>query len=152
MAISTWKPPRPGALALHVLLPFGVGGLIYVLFRAQHLLMFQWFEAMGLGATVQAARAFAAPHAHQLPGWVLYSLPDGAWVYAATAANALIWRDAPGLSRTFWVWACASIAIGGEIAQLSGAVPGVFDPIDLLAYLVAHFAALSFISRTRIPA
>lgn len=45
--------------AIHVLTPLAIGGLIYVLWRSDSLLMFRWFEALGVAKLVAQLRVFA---------------------------------------------------------------------------------------------
>jgi hypothetical protein len=128
--------------ALHVAVPVILGAAIYVLFRSPRLRVFQWLDAMGLGTTVPAARVWARPLADRLPEWLLFSAPDGLWVYGLTACLALVWRGEPGRAR--WAWLCVGLALGagGELGQWMGLVPGVFDPADLLLCVAAWGAAL----------
>lgn len=127
---------------LHGVLPLVLGAAIYVLFRSPHLRVFAWLQAMGLGEAVPAARAWARPAAEHLPGWVLYSAPDGLWVYGLTACLAIVWRGEPGWSRRGWLCAGIALGAGGELGQLAGRVPGVFDPADLLLSVAAWGAAI----------
>lgn len=127
---------------LHVALPVVLGAAIYVLFRSPRLRVFDWLHAAGLGDAVPAARAWAQPAAEHLPPWLLYSAPDGLWVYGLTACLALVWRGAPGRARRAWLCAGILLGAGGELGQLAGPVPGVFDPADLLLCVLAGGAAI----------
>ena len=99
--------------------------------------MFRWAELLGCSDLVQALRLSAAPLKDQLPGWVLFSFPDAAWVYSATAAYLSIWRGARSAEAVFWVLLAGSLGIGGELGQMAGLVPGTFDPVDLASMLFA---------------
>src|SRR5687767_7235487 len=79
-------------ITLHVLAPVFAGGLIYICWRDPTLLMFKWFGTVGLTTLVNELRDAWGPGGASLPGWVLYSLPDGLWVYAVTAFMAHVWR------------------------------------------------------------
>jgi hypothetical protein len=132
----------PWRSLLHVALPVLLGAAIYVLFRSPRLRVFGWLRAAGLGDAVPAARAWAGPAAEHLPSWLLYSAPDGLWVYGLTACLALVWRGAPGRARRAWLCAGVVLGAGGELGQLAGRVPGVFDPADLLLCLLVGAAAI----------
>jgi hypothetical protein len=134
-------PPRSRYL-VHGVLPVVLGAAVYVLFRSPRLRVFGWLEAVGLGDVVPAARAWARPAAEHLPGWLLYSAPDGLWVYGLTACLALVWRGAPGRARRAWLCAGLALGAGGELGQLAGWVPGVWDPADLLLSAGAWGAAI----------
>jgi hypothetical protein len=127
---------------LHVVLPVLLGAAVYVLFRSPTLRVFQWLDALGLGGLVPAARAWARPIGEHLPGWLLFSAPDGLWVYGLTACLALVWRGEPGRGRRAWLCVGLALGAGGEVGQWMGLVPGVFDGADLLLCLAAWGAAL----------
>ncbi len=131
----------PRFLLLCGFLPILVGGLIYILFRDESLCMFTWARALGLGGLVQAARVHSMPYVGYLPEWLLFSLPDGAWVFACTAVFARLWPDGPWPLRLAWIGMGSILAIGGEIGQWFGFVPGTFDPTDLVAYALAGVMA-----------
>ncbi|MDG1478955.1 MAG: hypothetical protein P8R54_05155 [Myxococcota bacterium] len=128
---------------LVVVLPLVVGGLIYILLRADTLLMFQWAENLSLTALITHGRAAAAPLLPWVPGFVLFSIPDGIWVFSATAFFARLWHDGPLWARALWIGAAPIMAIGGELGQIVGLVPGTFDVLDLLAYAAATLGALA---------
>ena len=131
----------PRFLLLCGFLPILVGGLIYILFRDESLCMFTWARALGLGGLVSEARVHSLPYVGYLPEWLLFSLPDGAWVFACTAVFARLWPDGPWLLRLGWIGSGSILAIGGEIGQWFGFVPGTFDPTDMVAYALAGVTA-----------
>lgn len=126
----------------HVVLPLLVGGWIYVAWRAEHLWMFRWFRGLGLQPAVDVVRHTAAPWADSLPDWLLFSVPDGAWVYACVAFFGRLWAEGPAVPRWFWVGLGPFLAIGGEIGQIPGWIPGTFDLNDLLWYSGATLSAV----------
>jgi hypothetical protein len=126
-----------------MVLPIALGTAIYVLWRTQQLLVFRWVEALGLMPAVSTARDALAGIGRALPAWVLYSLPDALWVYAGTAFYALVWNPGPGRPRLFWTSLPGVLALGGELGQALGAVPGTFCPIDMLLCALAWWAALT---------
>jgi hypothetical protein len=121
-----------------------VGGLIYLAFRDSSLLMFRWAGWIGLDGAIDSLRVHTLPHRSLLPDWVLFSVPDGVWVFACTAFFARLWHDGHWAFRVFWIGLGPALAIGGELGQLGvlGLVPGTFDVADLLFYLIATVAAL----------
>lgn len=133
---------------LVVVLPLVVGGLIYILLRTDTLLMFQWADALSLTIPISRGRAAAAPLLPWVPGFVLFSIPDGVWVFSATAFFARLWHDGPLWARMLWIGMAPAMAIGGELGQLVGLVPGTFDVLDLLAYAGATLGALAIAQRS----
>ncbi|MFK7929034.1 MAG: hypothetical protein AB8H79_12650 [Myxococcota bacterium] len=133
-----------GFFAIHVLLPILIGGMIYVCWRVDHLFMFEWFDALGLTPLVQWFRQVAAPARPFVPGWILFSLPDGTWVYACVAFFGRLWRDGPRWAQVLWIGMGPALAIGGELGQIPGWVPGTYDWVDTLCYVIAGAAAFVF--------
>jgi hypothetical protein len=73
------------------------------------------------------ARGALAPMTAGLPEVVVWSLPFALWVFASMRL----------LRGTRWVGVPLAAAVAAELGQLLGLVPGVFDPIDLLAIVGA---------------
>lgn len=124
------------------------GGLVYICWRDPNLLMFRWFSAIGLEPSIDWLRLGTASVQTALPHWLVYSLPDGLWVYALTALMILLWRGVHSLPlKIFWLSLGLLLGAGSELGQLAGVLPGAFDPVDLVICLVAFGAALLFTSR-----
>lgn len=124
------------------------GGLVYICWRDPNLLMFRWFSAIGLEPSIDWLRLGTASVQTALPHWLVYSLPDGLWVYALTALMILLWRGVHSLPiKIFWLSLGLLLGAGSELGQLAGILPGAFDPMDLVICLVAPGAALLFTSR-----
>src|SRR5580765_6207739 len=140
------KERRFPFFALHVLLPIVLGGLIYICWRPQDLLMFRWLRAAGVESLINSLRAIAAPFRAIIPHWIVYSLPDGLWVYALTAFMIIRWRDRDSLTKLFWLSTGLLLGVGSELGQLAGIVPGSFDYSDLIVCLLAPTAAIIFTS------
>jgi hypothetical protein len=104
-----------GFLAVHVALPLLIGGGVYLLWRDPSLLMFHWLDAVGGLPALAPARAWAAPLRADLPDWLLFSVPDGAWVYACVAFFGRLWLDGPAIPRALWTGLGPALAIGGEL-------------------------------------
>lgn len=142
-------PPQPNQgrlgsvfLTAHVTLPVLVGGAIYSLWRSKTLLVFTWYKWVGLETPLLALRADAAGIKHLLWRPILYSLPDALWVYSFTALMKYLWVYEPeSYGRRFWTLLPLLLGIGGEIGQFFKIVPGTFDLMDILAYVVAWTAA-----------
>ncbi len=115
---------------MHVLCPLALGAGIYVGWRSTELLVFRWIESCSLGHLLKFRPEV------ELPEWLLYCFPDGCWVYAMTSWMLIIWaRMMP------WVWVGVVMAVGAEIGQLWGVVPGTYDTLDLAFYIGAFITA-----------
>jgi hypothetical protein len=121
-------------LSLHIGLPLLVGGGIYLLFRSRSLVMFSWWESLRLLPGVEALRELAAPLSSRLPGWVLYSLPDGTWLYSYIVFYRWIWAGSSSASMVFWIGVGLVMSVGLELGQGMGWLSGTFDLVDLGIY------------------
>ncbi len=121
---------------MNVALPLTAGGLIYLLWRDDGLLMFSWIRWIGWYESLHTIRTSFADVQSSIPEWILYSLPDGLWVYSMTSFFGFIWRNSSRVTYAFWVSLGPAMGIGSEIGQLFG-VPGVFCLNDLTSYILA---------------
>ncbi|MDR3723608.1 MAG: hypothetical protein P4K83_03875 [Terracidiphilus sp.] len=130
-------------LFANVILPVLTGGGIYSLWRSKALLVFTWYRWVGLNGPMLSLRAYLAGVKHLIPGFILYSLPDGLWVYAFTSLMGCIWfRDPRSSAKLFWTLLPVSMAVVAEIGQGFRLVPGTFDWADMFSYLAAWALAM----------
>jgi hypothetical protein len=128
---------------LTIVVPLVVGTGGYLLLRPCDIVAFDWFDQIGLGSALQAARDVIGPPPESLPRPALYSLPNALWSFAFVSAVAIVWRGTTSLRRAVWLAVPVVISIGAEVGQALGAVPGDFDWMDLLLIVVALSAALA---------
>ncbi len=121
-----------------VILPILIGGLIYVGYRTDTLIMFDWFDSLGLGAVIQEFRIYINGLNVRPPNWFIYSLPDGLWVYAFTSAILLIWNG----RLSWWIIIPLITGVFVEIAQAFHLFKGTFDYVDLLLSISAFFSSI----------
>ena len=128
---------------LQVVLPLLSGGLIYILFRADSLLMFRWFDKLGATAFISFCRQHTVGQ-FSLPTWFIYSLPDALWIFSFTRLMLAIWQDKFSVQSIFWILIAPTIGLLSEIGQAFDFVRGTFDLSDLTFILIA--SALPFYS------
>jgi len=116
-------------LFLHVILPVILGASIYLLFRTTDLLMFHWLRSLGFWSQVLSIREIVSQI--HLSNWILYSLPDGIWVYSSTYLMMMIWRKDLSFTSRIWISAPVTCAIVTEILQVTRTISGSFDFLDL---------------------
>lgn len=126
------------------LVPLMIGGAIYILFRTASLRMFGWFEVVGLTTFIDDLRATTYHFSYNIPEWVLYSLPDGLWIFSYVGVVLYIWKNSVSFDNLFWITIIPLLAIGSEIGQLLGIVIGTFDVVDLLLYTVGAISPFLF--------
>jgi hypothetical protein len=107
-----------------------VGGGIYVLWRPPSLLMFQWFDAVGIASLIDRCRGYV-DFIH-MAGWIRYSVPDALWASSGVFLFSAIWIGSSSPLRHVWICLAPMLAIGGELAQGAHLIPGTFDFNDLL--------------------
>ena len=112
-----------------------IGGLIYVGFRDKSLLMFSWFEQLGISGEVDAIRGLL--NSEGVYGWIKYSLPDGLWLFAYMFLVDAIWNGSRAISSYIFIYIMPVFALLSEFLQCFGLLPGVFDWIDVASYLFA---------------
>jgi hypothetical protein len=114
---------------VNVVLPIAIGAGIYLGWRSTDLMVFRWIEAVDVSG-------FVVRPMLNLPSWVLYCLPDGCWAYAYTSWMLAIWGR-----LNLWVCSGVVLAVGCEFGQLVRFVPGTYDTLDVVFYLVAFVLA-----------
>lgn len=119
----------------HILTLF-IGGMIYLIFRIETLLMFKWFAVVSLDPPIEYLREMTLTTKNKLPEWFLFSLPDGLWIFSYVTLILYIWKN--NITRQNAIWICITplIIILVEIGQLFNITPGTFDLNDLTFYLL----------------
>lgn len=117
------------------ILPLLIGGFLYLGYRTERLLMFDWVDNLGLRSTIYQFRLFCTEH--PLPSWVYYSLPDGLWLLSYMLFMNIIWSKKEEVQYIIWLYILPVIAIVSEILQIFISEIGTFDIIDLLSYVSA---------------
>lgn len=143
-------------ILIHVFLPIFIGASMYSLWRSGKLMVFDWYRVVGLYASVLELRGLLAGAKPLIPAPILYSLPDGLWVYSFTALMGFIWfNDSRRKAKSFWTLLPVSLAIGSEIGQFLKLIPGTFDWVDIFFYVAAWVLASAsvnlFLRRRAVP-
>ena len=116
------------------IVPLIIGGILYLGYRSQELLMFRWVNFLGLSNIVSLWREFCFQH--PLPGWCYYALPDGLWLLSYILLIYIIW-DSHTWKSIIWIYALPTIAITSELIQLLDSRFGTFDIMDIIGYMGA---------------
>lgn len=116
------------------IVPLIIGGMLYLGYRSQDLLMFRWANYLGLSRFVNSWRKFCFQY--PLPEWCYYALPDGLWLLSYILLINIIWNSHTWKS-IIWIYALPAIAITSELLQLLNPNFGTFDIMDIVCYLGA---------------
>ncbi len=132
-------PPVHIRIALGILL---VGALSYFA-RGTDPEIFRWLDAAGVRAVSRAlhdARVACSSAVH-LPPWFLGAFADFAYAFALGA-----WFSRSSFRTRSLAFA---FALGHELGQGAGLVPGTFDPWDVLTLAIAFLLASALLSRAQ---
>lgn len=122
---------------LLVFFPLLVGGLIYVGYRKKTLLMFKWFEYLGVSNLVEIYRNFIILIEPQ--EIIVYNLPNGLWSLSFIVFIHIIASNK--LKKILYI-VVVCIILGFEVFQL-WFIPGTFCLYDFFTNL--FFIILAFI-------
>lgn len=127
---------------LHVILPIFIGGSIYVTYRHNSITMFKWLELLSLTNIVSSLREYLSPTREFIPDWVVFSLPDGLWVYSFSSSFLIIWQD--NLSSAVpWILCPLLFGAFAEILQYFTILSGTFDLVDFYFCITASLLSIS---------
>lgn len=112
-----------------------IGGAIYVLYRNEHLLMFDWFQYLGISDYINRLRAEA--NGLSLYEWVKYSMPAGLWLFSYMFIIDSIWGKGSNALYKSFLYVLPVLAILSELMQCIKILPGTFDIMDLISYVLA---------------
>ena len=126
------------------ILPILIGSIIYIGWRSTNLNIFQWLDHFGLLSQTVIFRAQINSLGIQLPKVILYSFPDGLWVYALTSYFIIIWKKI-----NIWTFVGISIAFFSELGQLIGFFPGTYSNMDVLFYMFSFILSMQLNNNTQ---
>lgn len=118
-----------------------------VLFRPTSLLMFHWFDAVGMTTSISIIRTWVDGIDEYMPTWAVYSLPFALWVSSYLLFVKGIWWNSTSRFRYVWFWCIPVIAIAAEFAQKISIISGHFDRVDLVTIVLGTlfgFVAIDF--------
>ena len=98
--------------------------------------MFKWFDGLALGKPIHYLREMTLTQKAFFPDWLLFSLPDGLWVFSYVSLILWLWDNKLNGINSVWIFLIPFVAIASEFGQLIGIVPGTFDITDLIFYIL----------------
>lgn len=107
-----------------------IGGMIYLAFRDDSLLMFRWCNEVGLTDAINSMRETTL--SMPIPDFFRYCLPDGLWTISfILVVDALVEEH-----QIMWALSLPSVALFLEVLQSLHIIRGVFDWGDVLCYVI----------------
>ncbi|MCQ8212611.1 VanZ family protein [Cetobacterium somerae] len=122
---------------------FALAVIIYLLFRSRKLFYYQIVEMMNLDPHVRSIRKIVWVYRKYIPNWVIYSLPDGLWLFSMGVSilhNRVFYKKAQNIFNIIFL-----IMVGIEIFQGifggHGTFIGTFDGADVICYTIGYIIA-----------
>lgn len=104
-----------------------LGGMIYLLWRPQNLVMFSWCRSIGILNFIRWMRDAVL---FDLPAWFVYSLPQALWCFSGLCCIHAIWNQKDG--ERFWLSSVFLGSLSIEFMQLFHVISGTFDAVDFV--------------------
>lgn len=117
-----------------------IGGMIYVVYRSKNLLMFSWFDALGISPMVEVVRMDYGDKS--IYAWIKNSFPATLWLFSYLWVVDAIWGEQKHWAYTAFIIVLPVVAIISEVLQGLGIMPGTFDFLDVIGYLLAFILFL----------
>ena len=133
-------------IILHIIFPLVLGALIYISFRSKRLLVFKWIEFIGMSKTVIKYRKFLNPLKSILPNFILFSVPDGLWLYGYINYFGIVWKNNKRIYVIFIIIGNI-LSIFVEILQKFRFFPGTYCNEDIYFYIIFEIVALINVGR-----
>ena len=126
-----WICKKDWLVALLLIL---TGGMIYVLYRPENLLLFRVTDSLGITPLIDILRSNSSRV--MLPSFIVNSLPAGLWTASYLLMMYITTKFHTRRIRLMLALPLPISAIALEFMQLWGWCPGTFDMYDLICYIV----------------
>lgn len=110
------------------------GGMIYILYRPESLLLFRVTDSLGIKPLIDVLRSNSSKVI--LPSFMINSLPAGLWTASYLLMMYITTKFHTRRIRLMLALPLPISAIALEFMQLLGWCPGTFDIYDLICYIV----------------
>ena len=129
-----WTNKKDWAIALFLIF---AGGMIYILYRPENIMLFRLVDILGLTPLINVARTNISRDI--LPSFMINSLPAGLWTASYLIMMYVTTKFHTRKVRLMLALPLPIAAIVLEFMQLLGWCPGTFDIYDLICYIVPLF-------------
>ena len=123
------------------LFPLLLGGLIYISFRDEDILLLYWLRKLNLNYSL--LRYTINTDNNIIKSYIIYSLPNGLWLLSGMLIIGIIWKN-----KQFYFYLYTSIlifiALFIEISQIFNIIRGTFDLIDIFTIIVFSFIGIFY--------
>ena len=129
-----WIYKKDWIVALLLIL---TGGMIYVLYRPESLLLFRVTDSLGMTPLIDIVRSNTSKV--MLPSFMINSLPAGLWTASYLMMMYITTKFHTRRIRLMLALPLPVMAIVLELMQFFSWCPGTFDIYDLICYIVPLF-------------
>ena len=131
----------------HVLIPLLIGFFIYLFFREDSLLFFNWAEKINLYNILIKIRSIFNPNNLVFHNWMTQILPDALWCYSYSSCFIIVLNKQMDI-KNFWPLSIPFfVAVGFEFFQYFSILKGTFDLYDIFAYLLSVILSLFLLTK-----
>jgi hypothetical protein len=131
-------------IILFVALPILIGGLIYILTRPDRLLMFDWFNQIGIGENIAKLR-HETDFKQFLNNWIIYNSPAWIWTFSLTVLLGVIWNYKMNRESIIVLLIPLLLGVLSEISQKIGVINGTYDFVDMILYIIGGLSGIFLI-------
>lgn len=124
-------------------LPLIIGSLVYISWRPNNLLMFSWFEYLGVMNSILVVRNSLS--SFNPPNWVIFWLPNALWSFSFMTILYWLWGKQNNKIKYFFLLLPFVFGFFMELGQLFNILPGTFDIGDIIAHLIGVLLAIFLI-------
>ncbi|WP_291151809.1 hypothetical protein [Flavobacterium sp. UBA7680] len=110
--------------------------------------MFHWINTIGFLEELLKIRQTLTPVKVIIPEWVLFALPDGLWMFSYMSLILLVWKNNISRESVIWIFIIPFVSLLSEVLQAIKVIPGTFDKIDLVMYLLGTSLPFIFYKKT----
>ena len=126
-----------------------LGGMIYIIWRSENLLMFSWFNFINIDEAIQLLRNLHIKSSLTMPEWFYFSLPNALWTFGGILLFKYIWKKVSS-ELFFWITLFSIVSIGSELGQYAGIIPGTFDINDVSLTFIFIIIAMILINKNQL--
>lgn len=132
-------------IILFVALPILIGGLIYIFTRPDSLLMFDWFNQIGIGENIAKLRHETDLNKF-LSNWIIYNSPAWIWTFSLTVLLGVIWNYRINGESIIVLLIPLLLGVLSEISQKIGVINGTYDFVDMIFYIIGGLSGIFLIN------
>ena len=119
------------------------GGMIYILYRPENLLLFRLTDSLGVTPLIDVVRSNSSRII--LPSFMINSMPAGLWAGSYLIMMYITTKFHTRRIRLMLTLPLPTMAIILEFMQFLGWCPGTFDIYDLICYIVPLYVFIKSI-------